>query len=96
MRFKLLLPILQTAAMLLLLSASSISRERINNPLSPNAIEWAEGINLPASAANTIFAARHLQVLGEVVRLGPPVSGDSRRGVAVRFLHTPRFATALE
>ena len=58
MRFNLLLPILQTAAMLLILWAPS--RQPASNAetlgassTSLTAIEWAEGINLPASAIVT-------------------------------------------
>jgi len=66
MRFKFLLPILQTAAMLLTLWASRTPKAHDNNAQlasdqtlgsatipSPTAIEWAEGINLPASAVVT-------------------------------------------
>ena len=64
MRFKFLLPILQTAALLLLLwapwnpnahklqLANGLTLETATLP-GPAAIEWAEGINLPASAIVT-------------------------------------------
>lgn len=54
-------------------------------------------IDLPVGAANS-FSGKHLDVEGEVVRLVAEIPGtdDSRCGVAVRFLHTPRFGTALE
>ncbi len=55
-------------------------------------------IDLPlASSSSNLFADRHLQVNGQVVRFGPTDAQDpSRRGVAVRFLSTPRFTTELE
>ena len=43
-----------------------------------------------------VFADRRLQVSGCVVRLGGQASDDpSRRGVAIVFLHSPIFHTAL-
>ena len=52
-------------------------------------------IELPVDTPN-LFAAKHLEVTGRIVRVGPPDPDDpSRRGVAVRFLNTPRFANDL-
>jgi hypothetical protein len=61
MRFTLLLPILQIAAMLLTLwapwtpkaHAHLANGQESESVLSPTAIEWAEGVNLPASAVVT-------------------------------------------
>jgi hypothetical protein len=64
MRFNLLLPILQTAAMLLALwgprspkaldsNAQLTNGQASGRVISPTALEWAEGINLPASAVVT-------------------------------------------
>lgn len=71
MRFKSLLPILQTAAMLLTLwmpwnpqahNAQLANEQTLHSAtlLGPAALEWSEGINLPASAVVTPaeFAAR--------------------------------------
>jgi hypothetical protein len=56
MRFKFLMPVVQTAAMLLILWAPRNPRaHEVDTQLArtPRAIEWAEGINLPASAVVT-------------------------------------------
>ncbi len=52
-------------------------------------------IELPVDTPN-LFTAKHLEVTARIVRVGPPDPDDpSRRGVAVRFLNTPRFANDL-
>lgn len=53
-------------------------------------------IELPVGAGN-LFTGKHLQVRGLVMRLGGPDAEDpNKRGVAVRFLKTPRFINDLE
>jgi hypothetical protein len=53
-------------------------------------------IELPTGSKN-LFSGRRLEVKGRVVRLGEaPADDPDRRGVAVRFLKTPRFISDLE
>src|SRR5882672_9514706 len=71
MRFKSLLPILQTVAMLLILWAPWTAREHefaMRLTHRPAAIEWAEAINLPASAVVTPaeFAIRKPDALSNI------------------------------
>ena len=48
-------------------------------------------IDLPVAAGN-LFSGRYLLVRGQVVRFGDhDAENPARRGVAVRFLSTPRF-----
>jgi hypothetical protein len=53
-------------------------------------------IELPVGSKN-LFTGRHLQVKGRVARFGAVDREDpGKRGVAVRFLKTPRFISDLE
>jgi|GEM_PF-6144664 len=53
-------------------------------------------IDIPADSTNP-FTAKHLQVKARVTRFANLEGGDpGKRGVAARFLRTPRFISELE